>query len=78
MKKKRGVTAFLSPFSLNLSIEEVEDSENLARKHSRKHIFRIFGPPYISMFLVLKISKNWHFLTYPTSAYVIYEWSPTL
>ena len=29
------------------------------------------------MFLVLKISKNWHFLTHvsPTSAYVIYEWS---
>ena len=29
------------------------------------------------MFLVLKISKNWHFLTPlpPASAYVIYEWS---
>ena len=34
-------------------------------------------PPYVSMFLVLRISKNWHFLTPlpPTSAYVIYEWS---
>ena len=32
-------------------------------------------PPHISMFLVLKISKNSHFLTPhpPTSAYVIYE-----
>ena len=31
----------------------------------RKHIFRIFGPPspYVSMVLVVKISKNWHFLT---------------
>ena len=29
----------------------------------RKHIFRIFGPPYVSMSLALKISKNWHFLT---------------
>ena len=29
------------------------------------------------MFLVLKIIKNWHFLTPlpPTSDYVIYEWS---
>ena len=37
-------------------------------------------PPYVSMFLVLRISKNWHFLTPfppPTSADVIYEWSPT-
>ena len=36
-------------------------------------------PPYVSMFLVLRISKNWHFLTPPsppTSADVIYEWSP--
>ena len=24
-------------------------------------------PPYVSMFLVLKISKNWHFLTPPPS-----------
>ena len=34
----------------------------------RKHVF--------SQFLVLKISKNWHFLTPPppTSAYVIYRW----
>ena len=34
-------------------------------------------PPYVSMFLVLRISKNWHFLTPlpPTSADVIYEWS---
>ena len=41
------------------------------------HIFRIFGPPppYVSMFLVMKIIKNWHFLTPPTSDYVIYEWS---
>ena len=35
----------------------------------RKHIFGIFVPPlphpYVSMFLVLKISKNWHFLTPP-------------
>ena len=32
----------------------------------RNHIFRIFGPPsppYVIMFLVLKIIKNWHFLT---------------
>ena len=29
------------------------------------------------MFLVLKIIKNWHFLTIPTSDYVIYEWSLT-
>ena len=41
----------------------------------RHHIFGIFGPPYASMFLVLRISKNWHFLTPPTSADVIYEWS---
>ena len=40
-----------------------------------KHIFRIFGPAYARMFLVLRISKNWHFLPLPpTSAYVIYEW----
>ena len=34
-------------------------------------------PPHVSMFLVLKISKNCHFLTPlpPTSAYVIYEWN---
>ena len=32
-------------------------------------------PSYVSMFLVLRISKNWHFLTPPTSADVIYEWS---
>ena len=41
-----------------------------------KHIFRIFGPPYVRMFLVLRISKNWHFLMVlqplsPTSAYVM-------
>ena len=35
----------------------------------RKHIFRIFAwffghsPPYVSMFLVLIINKNWYFLT---------------
>ena len=37
-------------------------------------------PPYVFMFLVLKIIKNWHFLTPPpppTSDYVIYEWSLT-
>ena len=48
----------------------------------RKHIFRIFGPPtpYVSMLLILKISKNWSFLTpfAPTSPYVIYEWSPVV
>ena len=47
----------------------------------RHHIFGIFGlpPPYISIFLVLRISKNWHFLILspPTSADVIYEWSLT-
>ena len=35
-------------------------------------------PPYVSMFLVLKISTNWHFLTPSTlqvCTYVIYEWS---
>ena len=34
-------------------------------------------PPYVSMFLVLRLSKNWHFLTPlpPTNADVIYEWS---
>jgi hypothetical protein len=34
-------------------------------------------PPHVSMFLVLKISKNCHFLTPhpPTGAYVMYEWS---
>ena len=40
--------------------------------------FVSIGPPphYVSMFLVLKISKNWHFLTLPpTNSYVIYEWS---
>ena len=33
----------------------------------RHHIFGIFGPPspYVSMFLILRISKNWHFLTPP-------------
>ena len=32
-------------------------------------------PPYVSMFLVLRISKNWHFLTPPPpTADVIYEW----
>ena len=45
----------------------------------RNHIFRILDPPppYVSMFLVLKIIKNWLFLTPlpPTSDYVIYEWS---
>ena len=46
----------------------------------RKHIFIIFGlcplPSYTSMFLLLKISTNWHFLTPPlTGSYVIYEWS---
>ena len=46
----------------------------------RHHIFGIFRPPfppYVSMFLVLKIIKKWHFLTPlpPTSDYVIYEWS---
>ena len=40
-----------------------------------------FWSPYVSMFLVLKISKNWPFLTPPQSSlkvctYVIYEWSP--
>ena len=37
-------------------------------------------PPYVSMFLVLRISKNWPFLTPlpPSSADVIYEWSLTL
>ena len=32
----------------------------------RHHNFGVFGPPfppYVSMFLVLRISKNWHFLT---------------
>ena len=46
----------------------------------RKHIFRIFGPPppYLSIFLVLRISKNWHFMSpLHTSAYLIYEWSLT-
>ena len=33
-------------------------------------------PPYVSMFLVLRISKNWHFWPPPLQgAYVIYEWS---
>ena len=46
----------------------------------RKHIFRIFGLPSPLLrkhVLVLRISKNWHFLTplTRTSAYVIYEWS---
>ena len=38
----------------------------------RNHIFRIFGPPsppYVIMFLALKIIKNWHFLTPPP-----YKW----
>ena len=46
----------------------------------RKHILGFFDPlPYISIFLVLQISKNRHFLTpLPLpSAYVIYEWSPS-
>ena len=36
-------------------------------------------PPYVIMFLALKIIKKWHFLTPlpPTSDYVIYEWSLT-
>ena len=36
-------------------------------------------PRYVSMFLVLRKSKNWHFLTPspPTNADVIYEWSLT-
>ena len=31
----------------------------------RNHIFRMFGlpSPYVSMFLVLKIIKYWHFMT---------------
>ena len=35
--------------------------------------------PHVNMFLVLKISRNWHFLNPlpPTIAYVIYEWSPS-
>ena len=46
----------------------------------RHHIFLDFWIPllpYVSMFLVSRISKNWHFLTPlpPTSADVIYEWS---
>ena len=32
-------------------------------------------PPCVRMFLVLKIIKNWHFLTPLTSDYVINEWS---
>ena len=34
-------------------------------------------PPYVSMFLVLRISKDWHFLTPlpPKSADVLHEWS---
>ena len=31
-----------------------------------------------SMFYVLRISKNYHFLTPPTSTYVIYEWSQSI
>ena len=47
----------------------------------RKHFFRIFVhrplPSYVSMFLVMNISKKWHLLTpaSPKSAYVIYECS---
>ena len=40
--------------------------------------FSDLPPHYVIMFLVLKIIKNWHFLTPPsppTSDYVIYEWS---
>ena len=40
----------------------------------RIHIFRIFcppPPPYVIMFLVLKIIKNWHFLTPPPPLQVI-------
>ena len=43
------------------------------------HFWDFWTPlhPYVSMFLVLRISKNWHFLTPlpPTSADVIYECS---
>ena len=39
----------------------------------RHQIFGIFGPPpspsCVSMFLVLRISKNWHFLTPPLPPY---------
>ena len=54
----------------------------LVRGHSyitSSHFSDFWTPllPYVSMFLVLRISKNWHFLTPlpPTSADVIYEWS---
>ena len=42
-----------------------------------KHIFRLFGPPptpmFISIFYVLKISKNWHFLT-PLPLQEVLKW----
>ena len=69
---------------LELDSEEVRETPDhslLGTIHIlRKHIFRIFGPPslpYVSIILVLRISKNWAFMPPPppTSAYVLYEWS---
>ena len=39
----------------------------------RKHIYRLFGPPppYVRILLVLRISKNWHFLTPPPPLQVL-------
>ena len=65
----------------NLCMKSYLNSDKGTIHILRKHIFRLFGPnhpqPYVSIFYVLKISKNCHFLTpiRPTSAYVIYEWS---
>ena len=48
-------------------------------KHNFTHFLGFLDPPpcSVSMFLVLRVGKKWHFLTPipPTSAYIIYEWS---
>ena len=69
--------------NINYSWKLIFRNMNVPRDHpyiTSSHFwdFLIPLPPYVSMFLVLRISKNWHFLTPlpPTSADVIYEWSP--
>ena len=48
--------------------------EIFTRDHSyitSSHFWDFWTPPYVSMFLVLRISKNWQFLTPPPPLQVL-------
>ena len=71
--------------NLRLKVKNFQKNWNLNVDHSyitSSHFWDFWTPlpPYVSMFLVLRISKNWYFLTpLPLrSANVMYEWSPAV